>query len=149
MTVAMPKSSIVGGNTTRLSNGAFSSITSISTKNQNRGIVLLFAFAAVFSPLSSFSYYPARHALVDDVHISLNKIDLPIASLRGGVGSDSDVDGWVADKLGRKPVYLVILTIYIVANIGLALQRSYPVSLVLRTVRSVSSSGWRSMWRYT
>ena len=50
--------------------------------------------------------------------------------------------GGMADQLGCRPVYLVIFTIYDVANIGLALQRSYLASLVLRTVRSAGSSGW-------
>ncbi len=115
---------------------------SIFTKNQKRGIVLLVAFAAVFSPLSSFIYYPARNALSDDLQVSLNKIDLTITSYMVVSGVIPTLVGGMADKLGRRPVYLVIFTIYVVANVGLAFQKSYPALLVLRMVQSAGSSGW-------
>jgi MFS family permease len=114
---------------------------SIFTRNQKRGIVLLVAFAAIFSPLSSFIYYPARNALADDLHVSLNKIDLTITSYMVVSGVIPTLVGGMADKFGRRPVYLAILTIYIVANVGLAFQRSYPALLVLRMVQSAGSSG--------
>jgi MFS family permease len=114
---------------------------SIFTKNQKRGIVLLVAFAAVFSPLSSFIYYPARNALADDMHVSLNRIDLTITSYMVVSGVVPTLVGGMADKLGRRPVYLAIITIYIIANVGLAFQSSYPALLVLRMVQSAGSSG--------
>lgn len=114
---------------------------SIFTTNQKRGIVLLAAFAAVFSPLSSFIYYPARDALANDLHVSLNKIDLTITSYMVVSGLIPTLVGGMADKLGRRPVYLVIFTIYVVANVGLAFQKSYPALLVLRMVQSAGSSG--------
>lgn len=115
---------------------------SIFTKTQKRGIVLLVAFAAVCSPLSSFIYYPARNALANDLHVSLNKIDLTITSYMVVSGVIPSLVGGFADKLGRRPVYLVILTIYVVANVGLAFQKSYPALLFLRMVQSAGSSGW-------
>ena len=115
---------------------------SIFTKDQKRGIVLLVAFAAVFSPLSSFIYYPARNALSGDLGVSLNKIDLTITSYMIVSGVVPSMVGGFADKLGRRPVYLVIFTIYILANVGLAVQHSYPALLVLRMVQSAGSSGW-------
>jgi MFS family permease len=46
------------------------------------------------------------------------------------------------DHAGRRPAYNVSFTIYIIANIGLALQRnSYIALAVLRCVRSAGSSG--------
>jgi MFS family permease len=114
---------------------------SIFTKNQKRRIVLLVAFAAVFSPLSSFIYYPARNALADDMHVSLNRIDLTITSYMVVSGVVPTLVGGMADKLGRRPVYLAIITIYIIANVGLAFQSSYPALLVLRMVQSAGSSG--------
>jgi MFS family permease len=114
---------------------------SIFTQNQKCGIVLLVAFAAVFSPLSSFIYYPARNALAQDLHVSLNKIDLSITSYMVVSGVVPALVGGMADKFGRRPVYLLIFTIYVIANIGLACQKSYPALLVLRMVQSAGSSG--------
>lgn len=115
---------------------------SVFTKNQKRSIVLLVAFAAVFSPLSSFIYYPARNALANDLHISLNKVDLTITSYMAVSGVVPSLVGGFADELGRRPVYLVIFTIYVLANVGLAFQKSYPALLVLRMLQSAGSSGW-------
>jgi sugar phosphate permease len=121
---------------------------SIFTQNQKRGIVLLVAFAAVFSPLSSFIYYPARNALSNDLNVSLNKIDLTITSYMVVSGVAPTLVGGMADKLGRRPVYLVIFTIYVLANVGLAFQKSYPALLVLRMVQSAGSSGRRCSERH-
>jgi MFS family permease len=115
---------------------------SIFTRNQKRGVVFLVAFAAVFSPLSSFIYYPARNALAESLDVSLNKIDLTITSYMMVSGVIPTFVGGMADKFGRRPVYLIIFTIYVVANVGLAFQNSYPALLVLRMVQSAGSSGW-------
>lgn len=48
--------------------------------------------------------------------------------------------GDFADKAGRRPAYIVCFTIYILANLGLALQNSYPALFVLRCLQSAGSS---------
>lgn len=49
--------------------------------------------------------------------------------------------GSLSDSAGRRPVYIICFTIYISANIALALQHSYPALLLLRAVQSSGSSG--------
>ena len=46
----------------------------------------------------------------------------------------------IADQLGRRPVYLLLFFVYVLANVGLALQTSYPVLLVLRMLQSAGGS---------
>ena len=46
----------------------------------------------------------------------------------------------IADKSGRRPVYIVCYIIFNAANIGLALQNSYPALLVLRMLQASGSS---------
>lgn len=53
--------------------------------------------------------------------------------------------GNAADTLGRRPIYILALAIYLAANIGLALQRSFPALLVLRMLQSAGSSGTISL----
>lgn len=48
--------------------------------------------------------------------------------------------GDFADKAGRRPAYIVCFTIYIAANIGLALQNNYAALFVLRCMQSAGSS---------
>jgi len=49
--------------------------------------------------------------------------------------------GEFSDNAGRRPAYLICAIIYIAANIGLALQNSYPALMVLRCMQSAGSSG--------
>ena len=46
-----------------------------------------------------------------------------------------------SDKAGRRPAYLICFTIYIIANLALALQDSYIALLLLRMLQSAGSSG--------
>jgi hypothetical protein len=46
-----------------------------------------------------------------------------------------------ADTSGRRPAYVLCFTIYIAANILLALQHSYPALLILRALQSTGISG--------
>ncbi len=46
----------------------------------------------------------------------------------------------IADKSGRRPVYIVCYIIFNVANIGLALQNSYVALLLLRMLQAAGSS---------
>lgn len=46
-----------------------------------------------------------------------------------------------SDKAGRRPAYFICFTIYILANLALALQNDYVALLVLRMVQAAGSSG--------
>lgn len=48
--------------------------------------------------------------------------------------------GDFADKAGRRPAYILCFSIYIAANIGLALQSNYAALFVLRCMQSAGSS---------
>lgn len=49
--------------------------------------------------------------------------------------------GSLADQAGRRPAYILCFSIYILGNIALALQHSFPALLALRAVQSCGSSG--------
>lgn len=49
--------------------------------------------------------------------------------------------GSISDAKGRRPAYICCLTLYLGANIGLALQNNYAALLVLRCLQSSGSSG--------
>lgn len=46
-----------------------------------------------------------------------------------------------SDGAGRRPAYMICFTIYLAANLGLALQTNYAALLVLRCLQSAGSSG--------
>ena len=108
--------------------------------SQKRLILLLTAFAG-FSPMSSFIFYPAITSIASGIGVSVELINLTITSYMVVSGVTPAILGNVAGKGGRRPVYIAALSIYIIANIGLALQNSFPALLILRMIQSAGSSG--------
>lgn len=119
------------------SNAPYSGFTNL----QRKQIAILVAFAAMFSPLSSFIYYPCIDSIAKDLGVTLELINLTITSYMIVSGIAPALIGDFADMVGRRPIYIITFTIYFAANVGLATQRSYPALLVLRMVQSAGSSG--------
>lgn len=109
--------------------------------SQKRLVVFLTAFTSLFSPLSSFIYYPAITFIAQDLDISLEMINLTITSYTLISGIAPALLGDMADTLGRRPIYIGMMAVYIGANIALALQHSYAALVILRMVQSFGSSG--------
>ena len=107
---------------------------SIFTKHQRWWIVFLAAVAGWFSTLSSFIYFPAIPVISKDLHTSIEKINLTVMSYLLVSAFVPSVVGKAADTHGRRPVYVVTLAAYLVANIGLALQSTFPALFVPRMI---------------
>ena len=116
-------------------------VYSVFTKNQKNFIVSMVAMAGFFSPLSANIYFPALNPLAQDLHVSSSLINLSLTSYMIFQGLAPTIFGDLADMTGRRPVYVIGFTIYIGANIGLALQDNYAALLVLRCLQSSGSSG--------
>ena len=114
---------------------------SVFSKPQKRWIIFLAAFAGWFSTLSSFIFFPAIVAIANDLHTSVERINLTITSYLIVSGIAPSIMGEAAENLGRRPVYIAALSIYISANIGLALQSSFPALFVIRMIQSAGISG--------
>ncbi|KAK3687268.1 hypothetical protein B0T22DRAFT_509877 [Podospora appendiculata] len=71
-------------------------------------IVCLASFAATFSPLSSFIFFPAIDDLARALDVSVGRVDLTITSYMIVTGVAPAVLGDLADHVGRRPVYLAI-----------------------------------------
>lgn len=116
-------------------------IYSIFSKAQKRCIIYLVAFAASFSTLSSFIYFPAINTLANSLSTSVGKINLTITSYMVVSAIIPSLVGDAADVSGRRPMFLFTLAMYFSANIGLAVQRSFSTLLILRMVQSAGISG--------
>lgn len=110
-------------------------------KNEKRWISYAASYAAMFSGLSTFIYYPAVVPLSMDLKASVELINLTITSYLIVAGIAPAFMGDMADQTGRRPVYLLMFSLYVGANIGLATQNSYAGLLVLRMIQSAGSSG--------
>ncbi|KAL8890263.1 MAG: hypothetical protein Q9215_002551 [Flavoplaca cf. flavocitrina] len=110
------------------------------TKAQKRLVVCIITFAATFSPLSSFIFFPAINALSQSFHVSVQKINLSITSYMIVSGIAPAILGDKADMTGRRIVYLLTFTIYLMANVGLAVQRTWTALFILRMLQSAGGA---------
>jgi MFS family permease len=110
------------------------------SKWQKRWIIVLASFAGWFSTLSSFIFFPAIPTLAQDLHTSIEKINLTVTSYLIFAAVAPSIVGNVADTSGRRPSYIATLIVYIVANIGLATQSSFAALFILRMLQAASIS---------
>jgi len=112
---------------------------------QKNTIIGLAAFAGWFSSLSSFIYFPAIPMLATDLDVSITQINLTVTSYLITSGVFPSIMGDAADRFGRRPVFLVGLTVYLCANIGLALQSNFGLLFLFRMLQSAGISGTYSI----
>lgn len=103
-------------------------------------LVITTVFSTVFSPLSSFIYLPAITPIAESYHRSLGEINLTVTVYQIMQAVSPLFFGDLSDQIGRRPVYILSFTIFIAANIGLALQHNYAALMVLRALQSSGSS---------
>ncbi|POS76260.1 multidrug transporter of the major facilitator superfamily [Diaporthe helianthi] len=108
---------------------------------QKNYIISLAAFAGWFSSASSFIYFPAIPALAQDLGESIARINLTVTSYLIVSGLFPSITGNAADRFGRRPVFLVALTVYLLSNVGLALQSDFRLLFFLRMLQSAAISG--------
>lgn len=118
---------------------------SVFTRRQKFFIVFMASWAGFFSPISGQIYLPALNTLARDLDVSNTLINLTLTSYMIFQGLAPTFIGDIADTMGRRPAYAVCFTVYIAANIGLALQNSYATLFVLRCLQSSGSSGTIAM----
>ncbi|RYP92350.1 hypothetical protein DL770_001552 [Monosporascus sp. CRB-9-2] len=114
---------------------------SIFTEWQKRWISFAASFGALFSTLSSYIYLPALVPMARDLGVTLTLLNLTVTSYLIVAGLAPAFMGDMADQSGRRPVYILMFILMLGANIGMALQNSYPVLLVLRMFQSAGASG--------
>jgi hypothetical protein len=116
---------------------------SIHTTPQKYFIILLASTAGAFSTLCSYIYYPALVPIAAELNVSITLVNLTVTSYLLIAAVAPAFMGDMADQSGRRPIYMLMFGLFIGANVGIALQRSYSALLVLRMVQSAGSSGTR------
>ncbi|KAJ5740562.1 chloramphenicol resistance protein [Penicillium malachiteum] len=104
-------------------------------------IVAMVSDAAWFSTLSSFIYYPAIPTLSKSLGVSVSKINLTVTTYMAIASIAPALVGDTADILGRRPVYILVLSIYGIANLAIALTTSYSALLGLQVLQALAISG--------
>ncbi len=113
---------------------------SIFSRRTKMFIIVMTVFATFFSPFSSFLYLPAITPIAEAYHRSVGDINLTVTLYQVMQAISPLFFGDLSDQIGRRPVYMATFTIYLAANIALALQNSYGALLFLRALQSTGSS---------
>ncbi|CAG8291862.1 unnamed protein product [Penicillium salamii] len=116
-------------------------VYSVLPNGEKTFVIMAGSFAALISPLSSSIYLPALDSLARDMDVSVALINLTITTYLIFQGLAPSFIGSFSDSYGRRPAYIIAFTIYLAANIGLALQNNYTALMILRCVQSSGSSG--------
>ena len=137
--MAMSTSKTVGVDAEKYDHATGEPYSSFSSLQKSL-LVYAASISATFSGLSSFIYYPAITAIATSLTVSVGAINLTITSYLVVAGIAPPVLGDLADRIGRRPISIVALTIYLGANVGLALQNEYVALVVLRCLQSAGAS---------
>ncbi|KAI0817066.1 chloramphenicol resistance protein [Xylaria sp. FL0064] len=106
-----------------------------------RWIVGMNSISAFISPITGNIYFPAIPTLAADLGVGVDKINLTLTTYMIFQALAPTIFGDFGDIAGRRPAFIIAFTIYLGANVGLALQRNYAALLVLRMLQSGGSSG--------
>ncbi|KAI0965748.1 chloramphenicol resistance protein [Xylaria arbuscula] len=106
-----------------------------------RWIVGMNSISAFISPITANIYFPAIPTLAADLGVGVDRINLTLTTYMIFQALAPTIFGDFGDIAGRRPAFIIAFTIYLGANVGLALQRNYAALLVLRMLQSGGSSG--------
>ena len=95
------------------------------------------SFLAFYSSISVPIYLPALTDLERDFNVSTEKINLSIVTYTICQGLAPAFWSPLADRIGRRPVYIACLIVYIGACVGLALAPNYGVLLGMRALQAI------------
>lgn len=115
-------------------------VYSVFSPGMKRFLVIMTVFGTFFSPFSSSIYFPAITPIANEYNRPVSDINLSVTTYQIMQALAPLFFGDLSDQIGRRPVYVLSFAIYLGANIGLAVQHSYPALMVLRAMQSTGSS---------
>lgn len=108
----------------------------IFSENELLFITVAASCAAVFSTISVPIYLSALTELANDFHVTTELINITVTVYSIVQGISPALWGSLADSIGRRPVLMACLIVYIGANIGLALAKNYGFLIGFRILQA-------------
>ncbi|KAK1752786.1 major facilitator superfamily domain-containing protein [Echria macrotheca] len=103
-------------------------------------LVLIVSLAGLFSPLSSNIYFPALGAIAKATSTSIALVSLTVTVYMAVQGLAPSFWGPISDTRGRRVTFIGTLSVYLVANIGLACSRDFATLMVFRAIQAAGSA---------
>ncbi|EIM87227.1 MFS general substrate transporter [Stereum hirsutum FP-91666 SS1] len=115
---------------------------SVFTRREKWFIVVTIAFAGLLSPFTANIYFPAIPVLVADFHKSTELINLTVTVYMILQGISPMFWATIADRIGRRPIFLACMIVLTLSCVGLALvpTSDYWLLLVLRCIQAAGSA---------
>ncbi|KAJ1895837.1 hypothetical protein LPJ81_004875 [Coemansia sp. IMI 209127] len=107
-------------------------------------IVLITALTALVGPLSAYMYYPSIQVVRDEFHTTQSAVTWTITVFVIAMAIFPLIWSNLADKYGRKPIYVVSMLVYTCGSIGCALSRNLAALIVSRIIQAAGSSAVQS-----
>lgn len=99
-------------------------------------ITFLASCCAFFSTISVPIYLSALDELANEFHVSIELINITVTVYSIIQGLSPAIWGSLADSIGRRPIVICCLIVYIGANIGLALAKNYGFLIGFRILQA-------------
>mgnify|MGYP000353791323 CR=1 FL=1 len=102
-----------------------------------KSLAVLLAMLVAVAPLSIDMYLPAMQFMAEDLSTPIHYIEISISTFLFGFAIGQLVGGPLSDKLGRKPLIAVGLTLFSIASLLLTQTESINQLLILRAVQAL------------
>ncbi|GJE85845.1 MFS general substrate transporter [Phanerochaete sordida] len=115
---------------------------SVYTSREKWAIVVLASVAGTFSPLTANIYFPAIPTLSNAFHESIELINLTVTMYMVLQGISPMFWGTLADRWGRRPMFMACMLVLALACVGLALvpTNAYWLLMLLRCLQAAGSA---------
>lgn len=118
---------------------------SIFRRREKYVIVVLGGLSGFWSSISSPIYVPALSQIEDSFHISESQANITIVVYSIFQGLGPNVFANLADTMGRRPIVLACLFMYLLASVGLALNSNFVGLIILRCIQAFGISSTISL----
>ncbi|WP_299230902.1 Bcr/CflA family multidrug efflux MFS transporter [uncultured Halomonas sp.] len=102
-----------------------------------RRLALLVAANTALAPFAIDAYLPAMAALAEDIGASIHHTELSLSAFLAGFALGQLIFGPVSDRVGRKPVLLGGLVVFLLASLVITTVGSLPELLAWRFVQAL------------
>ncbi|KAL4875683.1 major facilitator superfamily domain-containing protein [Aspergillus karnatakaensis] len=113
---------------------------SVKSTGEKIFIICLTSIAMVITMIATNIVLPVLPILQDQYNVTTSQMNLLVTVFSLVQGITPALMSSLSDLQGRRIAWIVTLLIYLVANIGLALQDSYIALIILRCLQSLGSS---------
>lgn len=115
---------------------------SIFTRGEKWVVVSIASIAATYSPLTANIYFPAVPTIAAAFHKSIELINITVTVYMVFQGISPMLWGTIADKVGRRPVFIACLLTLCLSCVGLALTptNAYWLLVLLRCLQAAGSA---------